>query len=276
MLQQRGEFLETRQAALTLQSLWRGVKARRYVDWLRNVEHAVRTAQRVWRGRQARAQLAEAEQLAQVRARLRLATATYAPERGLGARTHAAVATLLHASQLPVLIDACKTLGTSTRFSSVCCSIVSDSTAIPALFDVIRGCNRSQPHLKLLRAALSVLDNISRFPDISFRIAEHPDCVPCLVDLLQMYWNQPEIFLPVCHLFANLLADEYTLADVRQLEPQLKRLVGINTNLTKKMMAERRLSLPTQNRLAAKKAWGIASECHSALKSLLTLLQSEV
>jgi abnormal spindle-like microcephaly-associated protein len=59
---------------------------------------------------------------------------------------------------------------------------------------MMRSCNRSEPHLQLLKVALSILRNISKYPELVGFVASPDVSVECIVDLLQMFRDKMEPF----------------------------------------------------------------------------------
>ena len=118
-----------------------------------------------WRGYRTRCDR-QARREPEVRRRVAAANAwaRLHPERTLGRRTRAALPVLLRGAsgagegRVGELLEACEALEVATRQSAVCCAMVADRAALPILVTFIRSCNRSQPHMQLVRAspALSV------------------------------------------------------------------------------------------------------------------------
>lgn len=49
-----------------------------------------------------------------------------------------------------------------TRLSEVCCQQVVENGALPVIFKVIKKCNRSLPHLEVIKYSLSILYNVAK------------------------------------------------------------------------------------------------------------------
>ena len=49
-----------------------------------------------------------------------------------------------------------------TRLSEVCCQQVVKDGALPVIFKVIKKCNRSLPHLEVIKNSLSILYNVAK------------------------------------------------------------------------------------------------------------------
>ena len=51
----------------------------------------------------------------------------------------------------------------------------------------MRGCNRSQPHVELLKHALGTLGSICRYQELQPAVYAAEDCISMLTELLQMF-----------------------------------------------------------------------------------------
>ena len=152
-------YTTTTRAALTLQT-----QARMFLQRLRcvRIEKSRGFVQAFWRGCIARSRSSKA--LSEMRLRIQLANDNAKEEMKLGNRTSSALHVLLKSKALSEVFEAIKTLEVSTRLSSVCCScFAQEIDAIPIIYGLMRSCNRSQPHRKLLLHALRVLNNVWPF-----------------------------------------------------------------------------------------------------------------
>ena len=75
----------------------------------------------------------------------------------------------------------------STRYSKACCSLMADSGGVTALLAFMRSCNRSKPHMEMLRHALEIFHNICRWRDLLPIVLAAPDCTAVLTERLQMF-----------------------------------------------------------------------------------------
>jgi len=100
--------------------------------------------------------------------RIRQATqrAMKEPHMQLGIRTSRALLTLQRSKRMVELMEAVETLETSTRLSKSCCEAFADAGAPEILYNLIRTCNRSLPHVELLQLVLATLENVSSYPKL--------------------------------------------------------------------------------------------------------------
>ena len=175
-------------AAATLQT-----HARVFLKRMRcvRIQRSIGFVQSFWRGCIARSRSSKA--LNEMKLRVQLANENAKDEMKLGNRTSSALHVLLQSKALSEVFEAIKTLEVSTRLSSVCCScFAQEIDAIPIIYGLMRSCNRSQPHRKLLLHALRVLNNvwpyemkIARGNDSNIAPAFEPR-MEILVDLMQV------------------------------------------------------------------------------------------
>jgi len=58
---------------------------------------------------------------------------------------------------------------------------------VTSLLQFIRGCNRSQPHVDLLKHAVAILAHLSRYQQLHSSLLASSDCVHILAEQLQMF-----------------------------------------------------------------------------------------
>ena len=73
-----------------------------------------------------------------------------------------------------------------TKRLQVCCALVADQNAIAILLHFIRTCNRSQPHMMLVRRALNILHHVSAHPALVHAVATAPDAVEIMSEQMQV------------------------------------------------------------------------------------------
>ena len=134
--------------------------------------------------------------------RLRKATerAHQNPSLRLGARTKRALMELQTSKRLSEIMNAAKILETSTRLSRKCCLAFSEAGAPSILYNLVGTCNRSLPHIEILRYVLLTLNNVALHPDLVPSVATD-NSANVFMDLLQMFRDKDDLF----HLSVNLL-----------------------------------------------------------------------
>jgi hypothetical protein len=111
----------------------------------------------------------------------------------------------------------------STGLARECCEALVAVDGVPKLLAVVRSCNRSQPHILLLRHILRILQHVAAHPFLLPTLAEAPGAVETLADLLQTYRPDDHTFLPAAALLlAACRAGAVAKADLQQPAVQRK------------------------------------------------------
>ena len=100
-----------------------------------------------------------------------------------------------------------------TRLSPECCKIFIRNDALGILYNFIAQCNRSVPHMDLIKYCLKIFTNLAKYIETVIYVLEPDKSLFILVNLLVAYQsNNPSIFMDVCVLFI-LLAQWRTLSE---------------------------------------------------------------
>lgn len=147
-------------AAQMIQQQGRCYLARRYYQGARLLAHRLPALYRGYRVRQT-----SSLRITQARHRILRATLAAQPHLLLSHRTTVALTILSTSHSLTHIIDACQHLVVVTQLSATCRHrLITQYHVVRVILDLIRSCNRSQPHQEILRHAVLVLENMSRDP----------------------------------------------------------------------------------------------------------------
>jgi hypothetical protein len=156
------------------------------------------------------------------------------PNLALGPRTSAALALLATSYDLAKIISAIKTLETSTRFSYSCCEAVVNKGSTGLLFRLIRYCNRSSPHIDLLKYVLKTLVNISKHT----KLIDGVICdrsVEILLDTIQMFRDKEKVLCLASSLLLMIVStNNECLLECTKRE-NAKRIKGVFVLYKKKL-----------------------------------------
>jgi abnormal spindle-like microcephaly-associated protein len=102
-----------------------------------------------------------------------------------------------------------KTLGlraaeAATRLSKACAIKLVDDDAVHIILRLIQSCNRSTPHMELLKSALNVIKNLCKHRITCAGVFEVADSVDILVELMQMNRDKHDIFLKACGILKSI------------------------------------------------------------------------
>merc|ERR1711865_1265251 len=126
-----------------------------------------------------------------------------------------------------VVINACAHLDIATRLSRECCKKIVNEDAIHIILRLLRSCNRSSPHMELLKYALNVLHSLSGYSGPCKAIFAASDSVDILVELMQMYRDKHTIFVKACRVLQKMCASPQQRQEFASMDEMVKRLDGI-------------------------------------------------
>lgn len=206
------------EAVIRLQAVIRGWLGRRHV--IRREQHIIKL-QSIWRGRKVR-KAYKSKKLETIRNNLKEATKTATDDKKLGNRTESALDYLLKYKQLSHILEALIHLETSTRLSPACCQRMVNVNAVGVIYRLIQSCNRSQPHMEIIRYSINILLNLAKYEKTRSAVYEVEGAIECLLELMQVYREKGHIFSCSCTLMGILGMVE----DKRQVILTDKKVVG--------------------------------------------------
>ncbi|KAG0201689.1 hypothetical protein BGX28_005557 [Mortierella sp. GBA30] len=222
--------------AFVMQTQIRGVLSRKRT--LHKL-HSIVKIQAWWRGHQVRQECTA--KIKAARKRIEHANATAEEHMKLGNRTTMALDILLSSGQLSAVLKACYHLDVVTRLSKNSCLRLVEHNVVNIIFQLIKSCNRSQPHMEVLKHALNIIENLSRDPDTIGSVFWAPEGMEILVDSAQAYRENEMVFESVVRILLILLeGDEKRCRVVRAMTPEVKKLNGVLTVMERKVERERR------------------------------------
>ena len=121
--------------------------------------------------------------------------------------TEEALDVLQHYSHLSKVQTAVKRLETSTRLCRSSCKSFTETRTPQILYDLIRSCNRSIPHMELLQHVLNIFLHVSVHVDLLPRIL-HKDCVEVWVDVIQLFRDKDHIFYSAALILKRIVSND--------------------------------------------------------------------
>lgn len=97
--------------------------------------------------------------------------------------------------------------------------------AVPIIFTHIQSCNRSTPHLEILRYSLRILCNASNHVPTMPIVASFPDAFDILTELMQVHRKREPVFTTALQVIHNCLP--FIKKRPSSLKPHLRRLEAI-------------------------------------------------
>lgn len=149
------------------------------------------------------------------------------PNLQIGYKTRHALTVIQTSKSLAEIMDAVKSLETSTRLSALCCVLFTEANAATILLDLIRSCNRSVPHVELVQCILLTLDNVSRYRKL---VPSFADCnsAEIFLDKMQMFRDKDGIFCLSTSLLNCIAKCNPVVEEFCALHEHLKRLKALH------------------------------------------------
>ena len=249
----RFEYNRIRAATITIQAYTRGYIVRKLLPKTMPVNKAATMIQAAWRGFITRKQSSKKSK--RLAARIAAANACAEEHMTLGARTVSALKILLTHKQLTFVLRACENLVVATKLSTGCCTRLVDAKAVPILFQLVRSCNRSKPHMAVLVVALEIMLNLVKCADTNQYVFQEGESIGLMSELCQMYRDKTEIFAVVLEIMKNFLNDPEKVAVIKTRAADMKRFDQIKALLERKAKLSKKID-STRARKSAKATAG--------------------
>ncbi|XP_069793951.1 abnormal spindle-like microcephaly-associated protein isoform X2 [Narcine bancroftii] len=212
--------------------------------------------QALWKGYWLRKKTSNPQMIA-IRHRIHQANQNSHVDQKLCNRTATAIYCILKYKHFSDILAALHHLEVATRLSAICCENLAESGAAPIIFTLIRNCNRSVPCMDVIKHAVQVLLNLSKYEKTASVVYEVDNSIDILLDLLYMYRGKAgdktsnkcgSIFTKVCCLLAILSQDSKKALEVRSLPKAINRIRNIHQLTVRKYkMDADRINLKQRN-----------------------------
>lgn len=140
--------------------------------------------------------------------------------------TAKAIRTIQKRKKFSEVLKAVMVMEKITSQSMYECRVIIDANAHEELISIICSCNRSSPHLELIRLILSVLKNLSQHPHLLSRLASDKT-INTLTDVVHMFRDKPTPFVVASSLLERMLRGNHHLVPKYSKSENKKRLCGI-------------------------------------------------
>ena len=131
-----------------------------------------------------------------------------------------------------------------------------EHNVINIIFQLIKSCNRSQPHMEVMKHSLNIIENLSRDRDTTGSVFWAPEGLEILVDSAQSYRENDMVLNSVLTILlihldvASLTPQQQTNADMdgyakrrrvmSAMAPEVKKMRGVQTVMERKLERETR------------------------------------
>ena len=203
----RGKFLRTRYAGGKIQACWRGYNVRKHTSM----------------------------ELEKMRERVRQANEAAEESMKLGNRAALALQLLTTSKQMSLILKACDHLDVATSLSKECCLRLIEHNVVGIIFGLIQSCNRSKPHMEVLKHAVNILCSLSHYEETSILVFNQPDCFEVLVELVQNYREMEGIFITTCRILALQCSYPDRLDAFKSQKEFVRRLLAVQSYVDRKL-----------------------------------------
>lgn len=187
----------------------------------------------------------------QTRAKLKEASKRATEDQKLYCRMFYALDCLFKYKQLSRILEALMIFERLTSLSPVCCKQMIEGNAVNQIFLLIRSCNRSVPHMELIKYSVSVLLNLSKYNRTADAVYEAEGSVETLVELLQMYRDKNDsIFSNTCMLLGIMGHNPQQKEAIQKKTAVVAKLQSVQALLARKQQLEER-QMMVKNRMSA-------------------------
>lgn len=247
-LYRRVYMVRRHSAALCIQNNWRIWLAKQTLEkkreeWEANEEirqkeyhvHIMATRiQACWRGYVVRKETGLI--LNSIRDRLSMYIGASSLEHTLGMRIRNSLSILSYQNvSIQQIIMALIDLEKVTRLSPECCLLFTREGAPETLYTFMQNCNRSVPHMDLIKFCLQIFINLAKYSETVCQILEPQYSLVVLSTLIQSYQSSnPVIFMDVCILFILMSQSQPLAAHLTNQENFVKKLQALHTVLERR------------------------------------------
>ncbi|GFH17876.1 calponin-homology (CH) domain-containing protein [Haematococcus lacustris] len=202
--------------------------------------HNIVRVQALWRGWKVRRNDGRAK--AEARRKLTAAAAVAArnPNKTLGARVRDALEQLKSRKDPAQLSQALQSMETGSSYSLACCELIVESRGVAGLLRLMRGLNRSKPHVDLLLRMLAVMSHICRHAHLVPAVFASEDCIPTLSERLQFFRDQEDVFMAAMSVVVKLLGPPGHALAVAKMPSVVKTWEGIGQIVSRRIDMERK------------------------------------
>ncbi|XP_062919928.1 abnormal spindle-like microcephaly-associated protein [Mobula hypostoma] len=225
-------FMRRQKAAVVIQ---KSVRKFLYKIRSKKIHNGIIKIQALWKGYWLRKKIRNPQIIA-IRHRIQRANKNSYEDQKLCNRTAVAVDYILKYKHFSYILAALQHLEVATRLSAICCENLAQSGATPIIFTLIRSCNRSVPCMDVIKSAIQVLLNLSKYEKTASVVYEVDNSIDTLLELLYTYRGKAgdktsdkcgSIFTKVCCLLAILSQDSKNAFEVRSLPKAVDRIRNV-------------------------------------------------
>uniref|UniRef100_A0A0L8HPV2 Calponin-homology (CH) domain-containing protein n=1 Tax=Octopus bimaculoides TaxID=37653 RepID=A0A0L8HPV2_OCTBM len=198
------QYLKRRDhAAQLIQRVMRGWIVRKRV---KKFHRNATLIQSYWRGYKVRCQ--SKRTITKLRQRLVAVTKEATEDKKLISRFAKGFDQLMKFKHLSDVLHALVNLEAASRLSPVCCLQLARENAIPVIYNIIKGCNRSVPHMELIKYSIQIFLNLAKYaPTIESVYHSRPDAIDIILNVMMVFREKGLVFSKSCILLGSIALD---------------------------------------------------------------------
>ncbi|KAJ8300168.1 hypothetical protein KUTeg_021687 [Tegillarca granosa] len=205
----------------------------------------------IWRGRKVR-KGCKNKKIEIVRKSLQEANRSATEEKKLGNRTSSALDYLLKYKQLSHILEALIHLDVATRLSPACCERMVEVNAVSVIYRLIRSCNRSQPHMELIKYSVNILLNLAKYDKTASDVYNVEESIDTLIDLMQIYREKGAIFSRTCMLLGIMGMEKCRRDEICENTKLADKIRSIHSLTVRKHRIDEKRLIRQAKQIAAK------------------------
>ncbi|KAG1653330.1 Abnormal spindle-like microcephaly-associated [Nymphon striatum] len=196
--------------------------------------NAILIIQSSWRSYKVRKGI-NSKKLKNIRLRLKIASKEATEDMKLCHRTKSALDYLLGYKSITTILAALQHLDVVTRLSSVCCEKLAEGNAVETIFTLVKSCNRSLPHMEVIKYSVNILLNLSKYDRTVASVHVVDGSLDTLLELMTIFREKGEVIFTKCAtLLWIIIQDNGYSQTIRNVPTALEKIKSLNYLVNRK------------------------------------------
>ncbi|GAB1599350.1 spindle-like microcephaly-associated homolog [Argonauta hians] len=235
-------------AILLIQRVVRGWIVRKN---LKKLHHNATLIKSYWKGYKVRCE--SKNTVTKLRYRLVAATKEATEDKKLMSRFAKGFDQLMKCKQLSEVLYALINLEAASRLSPICCLQLARGNAVPVIYNIIKGCNRSVPHMELIKYSIQIFLNLAKYAPTIESVYSLPDAIDIILNVMMIFREKGLVFSKSCILLGSIALDlkEKGKINILLSKQYMEKIMSLY-KLTERKYKQEENRVVTRARLAAK------------------------
>ncbi|XP_067141199.1 abnormal spindle-like microcephaly-associated protein homolog [Centruroides vittatus] len=220
-------------AAITIQAVTRSWLTRMHLNKL---YRSATTIQAAWRGYKQRCLITN-KKIIEARSRVKSATAAATEDMKLVNRTNYALYLLLGKRSLTHILSTLINLDKTSQLSPICCEKMTEGKALDVLMHILRNCNRSVPHMELIKYTINIFLNLAKYSKTVDAVWNTEGMLDTILELMKIYREKGAgIFSKLCTLIWILCQDPNRVKVIKENKQTVDKIASFHYLIMRKQM----------------------------------------